>query len=136
MRMDRPGDTDRFVDLANGVRLCYRVQGPREATPLLLVAGWDQGLTSWPAPFLDALLERGFLVIRHDNRDAGCSSRIQTPPPSKLRQFRERPRRDAYNLQDMADNRVEDGSGSAKDRQRAKTGGHRRGIRHWSCADL
>ena len=106
MRMDRPDDADRFVDLANGVRLCYRVQGPREATPLLLVAGWDQGLTSWPAPFIDALLERGFRVIRHDNRDSGCSSRIQTPPPSKLRQFRERPRRDAYNLQDMADDAV------------------------------
>jgi pimeloyl-ACP methyl ester carboxylesterase len=106
MRMDRPDDADRFVDLGNGVRLCYRVQGPREATPLLLVAGWDQGLTSWPAPFIDALLERGFRVIRHDNRDSGCSSRIQTPPPSKLRQFRERPRRDAYNLQDMADDAV------------------------------
>ena len=90
----------------NGVRLCYRVQGPREATPLLLVAGWDQDLTSWPALFIDALLERGFRVIRHDNRDAGRSSRIQTPPPSTLRQFRERPRRDAYNLQDMADDAV------------------------------
>ena len=104
--MNRPDDVDQFVDLANGVRLCYRVHGPREATPVLLVAGWDQGLTSWPDPFIDALLERGFRVIRHDNRDTGCSSRIQTPPPSTLRQFRERPRRDAYTLQDMADDAV------------------------------
>ena len=48
----------------------------------------------------------GFRVIRHDNRDAGRSSRIQTPPPGTLRQFRARPRPDAYNLQDMADDAV------------------------------
>ena len=99
-------DTDQFVDLPNGIRLCYRVQGPREATPLLLVAGWGQDLTSWPTPFLDALLEQGFRVIRLDNRDAGRSSRIKTPAPSTLRQLRERPRPDAYDLQDMADDAV------------------------------
>ena len=33
MRMDRADDADQFVDLANSVRLCYRVHGPREATP-------------------------------------------------------------------------------------------------------
>jgi pimeloyl-ACP methyl ester carboxylesterase len=104
--VDRPDDPDQFVDLPNGVRLCYRDHGPREATPLLLVAGWGQDLTSWPDPFIDSLLERGFRVIRHDNRDVGRSSRIETPAPSTLRQLRGRPRADAYNLQDMADDAV------------------------------
>ena len=70
------------------------------------MAGWDQDLTSWPARFIDALVERGFRVIRYDNRDAGRSSRIHTPAPSTLRLLRERPRPDAYNLEDMADDAV------------------------------
>ena len=36
----------------------------------------------------------------------GRSSRIQTPPSSLLRQFRDRPRRDAYSLEDIADDAV------------------------------
>jgi pimeloyl-ACP methyl ester carboxylesterase len=99
-------DADQFVDLPNGLRICYRDDGPRDAAPLLLIAGWGQDLTSWPGPFLDALLERGFRVIRLDNRDAGRSSRIQTPAPSLLRQLQARPRTDAYTLQDMADDAV------------------------------
>lgn len=104
--MGTPEAEDQFVDLPNGVRLCYRVHGSQEATPLLLVAGWGQDLTSWPPPFIDALVERGFRVIRYDNRDAGRSSRIHTPAPSTLRQLRARPRRDAYSLEDMADDAV------------------------------
>jgi pimeloyl-ACP methyl ester carboxylesterase len=101
-----PDESDRFVNLPNGVRLCYRVQGPESATPLLLVAGLGQDLTAWPAPFVDGLVERGLRVIRHDNRDAGRSSRIHTPAPSALRQLLARPRPDAYDLQDMADDAV------------------------------
>jgi pimeloyl-ACP methyl ester carboxylesterase len=97
---------DRFVDLPNGVRLCYRVHGSEEATPLLLVAGLGQDLTAWPAAFVAGLVERGFRVVRHDNRDVGRSSRIRTPAPGALRQLLARPRPDGYTLQDMADDAV------------------------------
>ena len=32
-------DTERFVDLPAGPQICYRVDGPDDGTPLLLIAG-------------------------------------------------------------------------------------------------
>jgi pimeloyl-ACP methyl ester carboxylesterase len=95
-------DTDRFVDLPAGPRICYRVDGPDDGTPLLLVAGLGLDLTSWPQRMVDGFVERGFRVVRLDNRDAGRSSRIGNPPPGRLRQLLARPRPDAYDLADMA----------------------------------
>ena len=51
---------------------------------------------------VDGFVERGFRVVRLDNRDAGRSSRIGNPPPGRLRQLLARPRPDAYDLADMA----------------------------------
>ena len=95
-------ETDRFVDLPAGPRLCFRVDGPDDGTPLLLIAGLGLDLTSWPQRMLDGFVERGFRVVRFDNRDAGRSSRIDNPPPGRLRQLLARPRPDAYDLADMA----------------------------------
>ena len=95
-------DTDRFVDLPAGPRICYRIDGPDDGTPLLLVAGLGLDLTSWPQRMVDGFVERGFRVVRLDNRDAGRSSRIDVPPPGRLRQLLARPRPDAYDLADMA----------------------------------
>ncbi|MEO6091069.1 MAG: alpha/beta fold hydrolase, partial [Umezawaea sp.] len=94
---------DRFADLRDGVRICYRAEGPEDGPPLLLIAGLGLDLTSWPRRMVGAYVDRGFHVIRFDNRDVGRSSRIATPPPSLLRQFLARPRPDAYDLDDMAD---------------------------------
>ena len=93
---------DRFVDLPAGPRICHRVDGPDDGTPLLLVAGLGLDLTSWPQRMVDGFVERGFRVVRLDNRDAGRSSRIDAPPPGRLRQLLARPRPDAYDLADMA----------------------------------
>ena len=95
-------DTDRFVDLPAGPRLCYRVDGPDDGTPLLLIAGLGLDLTSWPQRMVGGFAERGFRVVRFDNRDAGRSSRIAAPPPGRVRQLLARPRPDAYDLTDMA----------------------------------
>jgi pimeloyl-ACP methyl ester carboxylesterase len=95
-------DTDRFVDLPAGPRICYRVDGPDDGTPLLLVAGLGLDLTSWPQRMVDGFVERGFRVVRLDNRDAGRAARIDAPPPGRLRQLLARPRPDAYDLADMA----------------------------------
>ncbi|WP_328471135.1 alpha/beta hydrolase [Actinoplanes sp. NBC_00393] len=92
--------SDEFFDVPGGPRICYRVSG--EGRPLLLIAGLGLDLTSWPQRMIDGFLDAGFQVIRLDNRDAGCSSRIDTPPPGRLRQLFARPRPDAYNLGDMA----------------------------------
>ena len=96
--------SDRLVDLPSGVRLCYRDEG--DGDPLLLVAGLGQDLTSWPDPLVHDLVDRGFRVVRHDNRDAGRSSRVDAPPPATWRQLFARPRPDAYTLADMAGDTV------------------------------
>ena len=66
---------------ANGVELCYESFGPDDAPPVLLVMGLGAQLTLWPTGLVSALLERGFRVIRFDNRDVGLSSKTPGPPP-------------------------------------------------------
>jgi pimeloyl-ACP methyl ester carboxylesterase len=93
---------DRFVDLPAGPRLCYRVDGPDDGVPLLLIAGLGIDLTSWPQRMVDGFVDRGFRVVRFDNRDIGRSSRATTGSPGRFRQLLARPRPDAYDLADMA----------------------------------
>jgi pimeloyl-ACP methyl ester carboxylesterase len=95
-------DPDLFVDLPVGPRICYRLDGPADGVPLLLIAGLGIDLTSWPQRMVDGFVGRGFRVLRFDNRDVGRSARIGTPPPGTLRQLLARPRPDAYDLGDMA----------------------------------
>ena len=94
---------DRFCATAAGVRLCFRVEGRADGEPVLLIAGLGLQLIYWPPALVEALTAEGFRVVRVDNRDAGRSSRIATPPPGKLRQLFAFPRRDNYSLEDMAD---------------------------------
>lgn len=65
----------------NGVDLCYENYGSDEAPPLLLVMGLGAQLTLWQTGFVAELLERGFRVIRFDNRDVGLSSKTPGDPP-------------------------------------------------------
>lgn len=97
-----PTGTDQFVDLPAGPRICFRVDGPPDGEPLLLLAGLGLDLTSWPEDFVAGYADRGFRVIRLDNRDAGRSDRIPARSPGRLRQALARPRPDAYDLTDMA----------------------------------
>jgi pimeloyl-ACP methyl ester carboxylesterase len=94
---------DLFVQLADGrPRICYRVDGPPDGAPLLLLAGLGLDLTSWPQRMLDGFTGQGFRVIRVDNRDAGRSTRVAARPPGLLRQLFARPVPGAYDLADMA----------------------------------
>jgi NAD(P)-dependent dehydrogenase (short-subunit alcohol dehydrogenase family)/pimeloyl-ACP methyl ester carboxylesterase len=95
-------DRDRFAELPSGIRLCYRVDGPDDGEPLLLIAGLAIDLTSWPQRMVDGFVERGFRVIRFDNRDVGRSTFVDAPPPSRVQQLLAKPRPDAYDLGDMA----------------------------------
>lgn len=96
-------DTDHFVDLPNGIRMCYGRNGPATGEAVLLVAGLGLQRTYWPAEFMQGLLLAGYQVITPDNRDAGRSSHMRTRPPGKLRQFLARPPADNYRIEDMAD---------------------------------
>ncbi|MFM8856986.1 MAG: alpha/beta fold hydrolase [Actinomycetota bacterium] len=44
--------------------------------PMLLVMGFTAQMIVWPDPFCTRLVDRGFHVIRFDNRDCGLSSKL------------------------------------------------------------
>jgi pimeloyl-ACP methyl ester carboxylesterase len=66
----------------NGIDLEYEVFG--EGEPLLLIMGLGAQLVSWPRAFVDGLVERGFQVIRFDNRDVGLSTKFTDIPVPTL----------------------------------------------------
>jgi pimeloyl-ACP methyl ester carboxylesterase len=93
---------DQFCRAAADRQVCYRADGDPSGTPLLLIAGLTLDLTSWRRAMVDGLVGQGFYVIRFDNRDVGRTTPAATPPPTLLRRALRRPRRDGYDLADMA----------------------------------
>lgn len=65
------------------VRLEYVVDGPDDGEPMLLIMGMGAQLVAWPQDLVDLLVDRGFRVVRYDNRDQGLSSFTETPAPSR-----------------------------------------------------
>ncbi|WP_018680262.1 alpha/beta fold hydrolase [Actinokineospora enzanensis] len=70
-----PEETGDYA-IANGIRLWYRDEGDPDGEPLVLIMGLNSQLILWPEEFVTALGERGFRVIRFDNRDCGLSEKI------------------------------------------------------------
>ena len=92
---------------ANGLTLEYEEYGDTSAPPLLLVMGLGAQLTLWPMELVEALVARGFRVIRYDNRDIGLSHKFEgaeVPGMVRhilMRRFGFKPRV-PYTLADMA----------------------------------
>jgi pimeloyl-ACP methyl ester carboxylesterase len=61
---------------ANGIELCYEIFGDAGAEPILLIMGLGGQMIYWDDDFCRLLAERGFRVIRFDNRDIGKSSKL------------------------------------------------------------
>ncbi len=61
---------------ANGIKIEYQTHGDPANPPILLVMGLGMQLIGWPPEFVEALVSRGFYVIRHDNRDVGLSEKF------------------------------------------------------------
>lgn len=61
------------------VDIAYEVFGdPATGKPLLLVMGLDFQMIFWPDRFCERLVERGYSVVRYDNRDAGLSTKFDS----------------------------------------------------------
>ncbi|CAN7477785.1 alpha/beta fold hydrolase [Knoellia sp. LjRoot47] len=65
------------------VRIEYVVDGPDDGEPMLLIMGMGAQLVAWPQDLVDLLVERGFRVVRYDNRDQGLSSFTDAPAPTR-----------------------------------------------------
>jgi pimeloyl-ACP methyl ester carboxylesterase len=59
--------------VANGLQIEVDIQGPEQGEPILLIMGLGMQLIGWPDELVQMLVQRGFRVIRHDNRDVGLS---------------------------------------------------------------
>ncbi|MFT3976774.1 MAG: alpha/beta hydrolase [Sphingomonas bacterium] len=92
---------------ANGIEIEYESSGAPDAPAVLLIMGLGAQLLRWPAELVESLVERGYRVIRFDNRDVGLSTKFDaagTPSMAMMaasRVFR-RPLRAPYSLADMA----------------------------------
>jgi pimeloyl-ACP methyl ester carboxylesterase len=64
--------------------IAYETIGPDGGVPLMLICGNDTQMIHWPDAFCGALVDRGFQVVRFDNRDAGRSSNCRERPPYTL----------------------------------------------------
>jgi pimeloyl-ACP methyl ester carboxylesterase len=62
---------------ANGIEIAYDEIGDREGVPLLLIMGLATQLIHWDERFCRLLAERGYRVIRFDNRDIGHSTKVE-----------------------------------------------------------
>lgn len=98
--------TSECIASANGIELCYETFGDPEAEPLLLVMGLGAQLIAWPVELCEGLADRGFHVIRYDNRDVGRSTKFQDVGSDFMTTFlaaqQGQPVEVAYRLSDMA----------------------------------
>jgi pimeloyl-ACP methyl ester carboxylesterase len=96
---------ERIASLPTGVDICYQTFGDPEAEPLLLVMGLGGPMTWWDPEFCQMLADRGFFVIRYDNRDTGRSSRVSGRINRRMivASFAGLKAKTPYSMQDMAD---------------------------------
>ncbi|QYJ02611.1 alpha/beta fold hydrolase [Nocardioides panacisoli] len=70
------GSEELIAPLGPDLELCYQTFGSPDDEPLLLVMGLGGPMTWWPRELCERLADRGFYVVRYDNRDTGRSSRM------------------------------------------------------------
>jgi len=61
----------------NNIEIEYETFGNESDKPLLLVNGLGSQMINWDIGFIQFLVDRGFFVIRFDNRDVGLSTKIE-----------------------------------------------------------
>ena len=61
---------------ANGIELCWDSFSDAGAAPMLLIMGLAAQMIAWPDAFCERLAQRGFRLVRFDNRDIGLSTRV------------------------------------------------------------
>ena len=84
------------------VEIVYETIGDPSDPALLLVMGLGTQLIHWDLELCQRFAERGFRVIRFDNRDAGLSTKVDAPVPNVMRAMAGFPIRAPYLLEDMA----------------------------------
>lgn len=95
---------ERLVPVADDLDICFQTFGDPDDEAMLLVMGLGGPMTWWDPAFCQRLADRGFHVIRYDNRDTGRSSRAKGRITRRqiVQAALGRPTRPPYTLVDMA----------------------------------
>jgi pimeloyl-ACP methyl ester carboxylesterase len=94
---------EQFCDVGRGITLCYETYGDPADPPIVLVMGLATQMIAWHEDFCEQLAERGFYVVRFDNRDIGRSTHLDFRPPTLRQMLRRRVGPQQYSLSDMAE---------------------------------
>ena len=84
----------------------YDVFGADLSPPLLLVMGLGYQMIEWEEGLCTRLADRGFRVIRYDNRDVGLSTKLDAPGVPDILAVALGTAEPAYTLDEMADDGV------------------------------
>jgi pimeloyl-ACP methyl ester carboxylesterase len=96
---------ERIIPVGGGIELACQEIGDPDGEPLLLVMGLATQMVAWPDELCAMLADRGFRVVRFDNRDIGRSTHLDSVKvPSRPDLFLGR--NAAYKLSDMAGDAV------------------------------
>lgn len=69
---------------ANGLQIAYEEFGEPDRPAILMVMGFGTQMIAWPDELCGTLADRGFRVVRFDNRDAGLSTHLHDAPQPDL----------------------------------------------------
>lgn len=99
---------EQFVQLDSGIELCYETFGSSDDPAILLIMGLGGPMGWWDPEFCTDLAERGFFVIRYDNRDTGRSTKLRQHRVTRSDLFKAMTGRAAapYSLADLASDAV------------------------------
>jgi len=96
---------------SNGIQIEYETFGQPGSPALLLIIGLASQLIDWDEKLCKQIAQRGYYVIRFDNRDAGLSTKIDDAGVPDIMKTIEalmtgEPVNPAYTIEDMADDAV------------------------------
>ena len=93
--------------IANGIQIEYDTFGDSSFPALLLIMGGGSQMIYWEAEFCDLLADKGFFVIRFDNRDIGLSTKFEDAGiPDMMAVMKGESVTPPYTLEDMADDAI------------------------------
>jgi len=99
------GMNEQFADVG-AVTLCYETFGDPADPAILLIMGLGTQMVAWREDFCRQLVERGFFVIRYDNRDSGRSTSMKGRPATLRELATRRVKNPPYTVAEMADDAI------------------------------
>jgi pimeloyl-ACP methyl ester carboxylesterase len=88
---------------ANGIQIEYESFGDTSNPPMLLIMGLGAQMIVWDTELCQRLADRGFHIIRFDNRDVGLSTHFhKAPTPDVMAAIAGDTSSASYTLSDMA----------------------------------